>query len=106
VFWPIYNKYQDEIEQLRKSRKDNLASAKQDIDQMSDKDVEKVVDADLAFRQSELDLIKKYNHEYKKVLPMKKVGKLYRAEEDFKRKLLEMIQEKRQEKKERIPREH
>jgi Spy/CpxP family protein refolding chaperone len=99
VFWPIYNKYQDELDQLRKSRRDNLENAKKNFDEMSDKDVEKTIDAELAFRQNELNVVKKYNPEFKKVLPMKKVAKLYRAEEDFKRKLLEMLQERKMDRK-------
>ena len=95
VFWPVYNQYQDELEQLRKSRRDNLVNAKTNFDEMSDKDVEKVIDAEFAIRQSELDLQKKYNSRFKQVLPMKKVARLYKAEEDFKRQLLERIKENR-----------
>jgi hypothetical protein len=99
IFWPVYNKYQDELEGLRKSRRENLINAKQNFDEMGDKDVEKAVDAELGYRQNELDLLKKYHPQFKQVLPIKKVAKLYRAEEDFKRKLLEMIQERRMDKK-------
>jgi hypothetical protein len=111
VFWPVYTKFQDELESLRKGRRENLQNAQKNFDEMSDKEVEKTVDAEFAFRQNELDLMKRYHPEFKKVLPMKKVAKLYRSEEDFKRKLIEQLQERREEKKEqrrggRIPREH
>jgi len=95
VFWPVYNKYKDELESVRKSRRDNLINAKMNFDEMTDKEVEKVIDSEISSRQSELDLLKKYHPQFKQVLPIKKVGKLYRAEEDFKRKLLDMIQERR-----------
>jgi len=100
VFWPVYNKYQDELEVIRKSRRENLVNAKKNFDEMNDKDIEKAVDNELASRQNELDLLKKYNPQFKQVLPIRKVAKLYKAEEDFKRKLLDMIQERRAEKKE------
>jgi len=96
AFWPVYNKYQDELEALRKSRRDNLVNAKMNFDEMSEKDVEKAVDSELGFRQSELDLLKKYHSQFKQVLPIKKVAKLYKAEEDFKRELLDRIKENRQ----------
>lgn len=103
VFWPVYNKFQDELEQLRKSRRENLMNARLNFDEMSDAEVEKTVDNELMFRQNELDVLKKYNPQFKKVLPVKKVAKLYKAEEDFKRKLIDMIQDRkddrRQEKK-------
>jgi len=95
VFWPVYNKYQDELETLRKSRRENLVNAKMNFDEMSEKDVEKAVDSELGFRQNELDLLKKYHGQFKQVLPIKKVAKLYRAEEDFKRELLDRIKENR-----------
>lgn len=96
VFWPTYNKYQDELETLRKSRRDNLVNARQNFEEMSDSEVAKTVDAELQFRQSELDIIRKYDPQFRKVLPIKKVARLYKAEEDFKRKLLEMLQERRE----------
>ena len=99
VFWPVYNKYTDELETLRKSRRENLINARMNFDEMTDKDVEKAIDSEIGSRQNELDLLKKYHPQFKQVLPIKKVAKLYRAEEDFKRKLLDMIQERRGDKK-------
>ena len=97
VFWPVYTKYQDELETLRKSRRENLGNPKQ-FEERTDKEIEKAVDSELGFRQSELDLLKKYHGQFKQVLPIKKVAMLYRAEEDFKRELLDRLKEKRQDK--------
>ncbi len=99
IFWPVYNKYTDELEALRKSRRENLVNAKMNFEEMTDKEVEKVIDSEISSRQAELDLLKKFHPQFKQVLPIKKVAKLYRAEEDFKGKLLDMIQERREEKK-------
>jgi hypothetical protein len=96
-FWPVYNKYQDELDQLRKTRKNNFLNEQMNFDSMSDADLEKMVDGEIAFHQSELDLQKKYHPQFKKILPIRKVAKLYRAEEEFKKRLLEMIREKRKE---------
>jgi hypothetical protein len=95
VFWPVYNQYSDELEKLRKGRRDNIINARDNFDEMSDAELEKAVDSELAFRQNEVDIIKKYHPQFKKVLPIKKVAKLYKAEEDFKRKLLDILQERR-----------
>ncbi|QQR95672.1 MAG: hypothetical protein IPJ93_02755 [Bacteroidota bacterium] len=62
---------------------------------MSDKEVEKVVDDEIVFRQSELDIIKKYHAQFKQVLPIKKVARLYQAEEDFKKELLRQLKDRR-----------
>lgn len=92
VFWPVYNQYQDELEQLRKNRREN---AKQNMDDLSNAEIEKMVDGEIGYRQAELDLLKKYHPQLKKVLPIRKVARLYRAEEEFKRQLLEMIQDRK-----------
>lgn len=100
-FWPVYNQFHDELENLRKARRKEVRDAKIDVSDMSDKDVEKVVDNEIVFRQHELDIMKKYHSQFKQVLPIKKVAVLYRTEEDFKRELLQRIGDKRKEMRDR-----
>lgn len=96
TFWPVYNMYSDELEKLRKGRRENIINARDNFDDMSDAELEKTVDNEIISRQSELEILKKYHPQFKKILPIKKVAKLYKAEEDFKRRLLELIQERRE----------
>jgi hypothetical protein len=98
TFWPVYNQYQNEIDQLRKKRKEERPHDKEALEALPDKAVEKLVDEEIALRQGELDIVKKYHAQFKQVLPIKKVAQLYRTEEDFKRELLKKIQERREEK--------
>jgi hypothetical protein len=95
VFWPVYDKYSDELESVRKERRENVFNTRENFESMSDTEMEKAVDSEITFRQNELDILKKYHVQFKKVLPMKKVAKLYKTEEDFKRKLLEILQERK-----------
>jgi molecular chaperone DnaK (HSP70) len=88
VFWPIYNQYETELETLRKNHRNARQAMKDDFSAMSDKEIEKMVDAEIAFKQNEIDILKKYHAQFKQVLPMKKVAKLYKAEEDFKKEIL------------------
>lgn len=92
-FWPVYNQYAEELEKLRRGRMEQRRDLREK-EQMSEADYEKIVDGEISFRQHELDILKKYNSQFKQILPMKKVAQLYRAEEDFKRELLERIREK------------
>lgn len=94
-FWPVFNQFSSELEAVKNNRRKTIRNAKEDFDQLSDKDVEKVVDGDLIFRQQELDIVKKYHNQFKQVLPIKKVAMLYRAEDDFKKELIEKIKERR-----------
>lgn len=96
-FWPVYNQMNNEIDALRKERKLSRENAKETFDVMTDADIEKLINDEMASRQKELDIHKKYVAQFKSVLPIKKVAQFYKAEEGFKRKLLEKIQEKKQE---------
>jgi hypothetical protein len=97
-FWPVYNQMNNEIEALRKERKLSRENAKETFDVMTDADIEKLINDEMASRQKELDIHKKYVAQFKSVLPIKKLAQFYKAEEGFKRRLLEKIQEKREEK--------
>jgi hypothetical protein len=88
-FWPVFNQYQDELEKLRKARRSEMMDARENFDTMSDADVSKAIDNEMSFQQQELDLRKRYVAEFKKVLPVKKVARLLRAEQQFKLKLLQ-----------------
>lgn len=94
-FWPVFNQFTNELDAVKSNRRKTIRNAKEDFDQLSDKEVEKVVDGDLVFRQQELDIVKKYHNQFKQVLPIKKVAMLYRAEDDFKKELIEKIKERR-----------
>jgi Spy/CpxP family protein refolding chaperone len=93
-FWPVYNEFQKKRLELHKKRKEEFKDAKGSIDSLSDKQAEAMVDGEMAFRQKNLDLEKEYHSKFKSVLPIKKVAKLYRAEDMFAHRLLERISER------------
>jgi Spy/CpxP family protein refolding chaperone len=94
-FWPVYNQYTDKLKELRKKRRLDGKDVKQNLDDLSDKETEQAVDNDLTYRQKELDLQKEYNTKFKAVLPIKKVAKLYAAEEQFKMVLLDKLKDRK-----------
>ena len=89
-FWPIYNEFQDKIEDIHKQLR-KMQNSEESIDDMSDAEVEKMVDMHTELRQKELDIQKEYHAKFKAVLPIKKVAKLYKADQDFMRDLLKKI---------------
>jgi len=97
-FWPVYNQFTEELKVVRETRNKATRIVKENFQQMTDKDIEKVVDGEIIYRQQELDILKKYNIQFKQTLPMRKVALLYRAEEDFKKELLDRIKERREQK--------
>ena len=94
AFWPVYDKYQGELKSLRMAQREQRKNMRADFEGMSDKDIEKFIDSEIQFRQNDLDLMKKYNSQFKSVLPIRKVALLYKTEEDFKRELLKRLQDR------------
>jgi hypothetical protein len=91
VFWPIYNKFIDDMKKLRQSSKGKISEEMADMPAMTDAEAEKVLNDMVNFKIQEADLLKKYALEFKKVLPVKKVVLLFKAENDFKRELLKKL---------------
>lgn len=96
AFWPIYNQYETDLDNMRNNHRKERQASREDFATISDREIEKMVDSEITFRQNELDISKKYHALFKQILPIKKVAMLYQAEEDFKRELLKQLQDKRQ----------
>jgi len=90
IFWPIYNDMQAEQNALRKERMQKMISFRKvdEIDNLSDAQVQSLITSEFDFRQRDLNLEKKYYNKLKSALPIKVIGKFYRAQEAFKRELL------------------
>lgn len=88
-FWPVYNEYQDAKDALRKERKDLFKNYNERFDDLSEKELTDLVDKQIIYRQRDLDLMKKYHAEFKSILPVKKIALLYRAEDEFRAKVLQ-----------------
>jgi Spy/CpxP family protein refolding chaperone len=92
AFWPVHAKYMEEMKALRKERKGIMKDAKDD-GEITDEEAKTMMNSHFEMKEKELAIEKKYHTEFLKVLPPKKVAKYYRAEEGFKRKLLEKMRE-------------
>ena len=97
VFWPVYNKFTEDLKKLRQSTKGKIADEMADMPAMTDTEAEKVLNDMVNFKINEADLLKKYATEFKKVLPIKKVVLLFKAENDFKRELLKKLAQRNRE---------
>lgn len=92
-FWPVYNQYEDEKWDLRKSffRKHRKAG---DIS-MQDSDPMRYIDDDLDYQEQELALKRKYKDKFLKVLSAEQLVELYKAEHDFKVLLIKQLNKRR-----------
>jgi len=90
AFWPLYNEYSDKLELARKSFRQQYGKDV-DVPAFSDKEAEAYLNAELSLKQKEYELYREYFEKFKKILPVKKVALLRRAEEEFRKELIRNI---------------
>lgn len=88
-FWPIYNNYQSEIESLRHSMDVKFNK------NMNDKEAEDLLFSMLEGRSKEIDIQKSYIQKMKAAISVKKIAMLFRAERQFKEKVITKFKERR-----------
>lgn len=82
-FWPIYNQMDNERWEAQKMRREMEEKVHDAGDAMTDKEVIKLTREFAENMQKEGALLAKYNEEFLKILPPKKVLNLYKGEKDF-----------------------
>lgn len=75
-FWPVYNRYTDEIRAVRQEQKQDPKD-------------------ELGVEEKVLGIRKKYNTEFGKALPPEKVNTFFRSEKDFGNEIRKELQERR-----------
>lgn len=91
-FWPVYNQYEAEKKQIRQTTIGTVKDLKEDGD-FTNAEAEQAIAKFVEFKAKDLDLIKKYVTEFRKILPATKVAKLVTAEEHFKKMLTKQAQQ-------------
>ena len=89
-FWPLYNEYQDKRDELIKSRRMEYGRNNQE---MTSEELEKMVDSRIEEELKLAEMKLEFHKEVKKVIPIEKVVKLYRAENEFMNHMLNRIRE-------------
>jgi hypothetical protein len=90
LFWPLYNEYNDKVDNFKKSFRQQFIK-NVDFISITDKEAESYLLAELTLKQKEYELSKEYYDKFKKILPIKKIALIRRAEEDFKKELIKNI---------------
>ena len=90
TFWPVYNRYLAQKEDVRKSGK-----PAKPLDSMSDAEIEDQLKRHFETQARILELDKQLVEDLRKVLPVRKIAKLNNAEKEFRASLLKKLQEAR-----------
>ncbi len=94
-FWPIYNAFEDANAQLRKETR--MERADFNIDNLTDAEANNILDSMLNSETEKLELRKKFLKDLKTVLPAKKIILLKLTEDQFNRRMLQEMQKRREE---------
>jgi hypothetical protein len=92
AFWPLYNEMNDKLNVVRKTFRQQY-NATTNYDFKTDKEAEAYLAAELNLKQKEFEIFRDYYDKFKKIIPVKKVAAVRRAEDDFKKELIKTIKE-------------
>jgi hypothetical protein len=92
-FWPVYNQFTADFEEVKKAQNEQRKNTNDKLAVLGDKEIEKALEDELSSQQKLIELQRKYQIELKKVISVRKVAMLYKAERDFKLKLLKRMSE-------------
>ncbi len=95
-FWPVYNEFDTKRDALAKEKQSIMQDLRLHFTDYSDAKIEKKIDKRVMLNRKEADLEIEYNTQFKKVLPIKKVARLYASENQFKRELIRRLRQKQQ----------
>jgi hypothetical protein len=85
-FWPVYQRYTEELRQIQKERNTASRTAVGDNDAYRD----------LQFEERILTLKKRYRKEFIRVIPLEKAVMIHQAEREFTAQLLRQLKKNRQ----------
>ena len=95
-FWPIYNKYEEKINDIRKKeRKEIIQVLRNNFETITDAEANKLIDKSISSREQQRTFETQMINELRVAISPKKVIQLKRVEDAFKRKLLERFKEHR-----------
>ena len=96
-FWPVYNKFDEETDALRRELGESDHALRDKGDAVTDAEAQAHMDKEIVNRQKELDLLKKFQADGKRIIGAKRMVELGRAERDFHREVIKRFQERRDE---------
>lgn len=89
VFWPVYNQCWKEVLASHKATREAFAGIRgKQAEGLTDKEMEKKLDAYIQASTRSNQVLADWYPKFKEVLPIRKVAKLYQAEEDFQQRMI------------------
>ena len=93
-FWPLYNQYWKERETLQRNAQHNLRAMGRILsseEAVSDAELKKLIDNYVNNSTLEGEIHKLYLNRFLRILSVEKVARMYRAEENFRIKMIQQL---------------
>lgn len=88
AFWPIYNECETKVIKLIDEEHNLLRELKNNLDGLSDKEVEAKLNRIIQLRIEKGEIEKSYHKQYEAILSPKKIALFYNADRDFRKQLM------------------
>ncbi len=94
-FWPIYNDHEEIMEDIRRKERAELRNNIAHAQELSTNESEKLLDNLIALQFNKQKAEQEFLSKLRTVIPAKKVLLLVKAEEDFKRQMIQQFRKRR-----------
>ena len=91
-FWPLYNEFEKKRSSLRKEYRQDRKTG-----ELTDDEAEKQISSNFENQEKLIALKRTYFEKFKKILPVKKVARLEKAEREFKTEIVKEMRKRRAE---------
>ncbi len=95
LFWPVYNEHEKILEGIRRKERLELKSKAVLLENMSSSESSALLDEYVALHEAKYNAEQDFIAKIRKVIPAKKTLLLLKAEEDFKKRLLQQIRKRK-----------
>jgi len=96
VFWPVYNEHEAAIEKIRRRERTEIRNRLQNFQNISDQQIQSLMDEFLALQEERNNRNIAFLKKMTNLISARKTFLLIKAEDDFKKRLLQQIQKRRQ----------
>jgi hypothetical protein len=96
MFWPVYNEHEEALAQIRRKERMDIRSKMMDFENISETEANRLLDQLIELEKEKQELNVEFLSNIREVISPKKTFLLIKAEEDFKKRLLRQIQQRRQ----------
>lgn len=90
-FWPVFNQFSFEMKKIKDEQRNYQKDAMARYSSLTDAEIEKLINQSYILDEKQIALKKRYTEDFKKVISLKKIILLPKAEMEYKRSLIKRL---------------